>query len=45
MELGLSAAQVESLLLVAHDELTAQGVTLRPADTTPPRRAVRCGER
>jgi hypothetical protein len=45
MELGLSADQVEALLLVAHDELTAQGVALHPAGTTPPRRAVRCGER
>jgi len=45
MELGLSGDQVEALLLVAHDELTAQEVALRPASTTPPRRAVRCADR
>jgi len=44
-ELGLSPDQVEALLQVAHDELTAQRVQLRSAEITPPRRAVRCAER
>jgi hypothetical protein len=43
MELGLSAAQVESLQQIAFDELTANRITTRtPAGHTPATRAARC---
>jgi hypothetical protein len=44
MELGLSAAQAESLQQVAFDQLAASGITTRmPAGREPPTRAARCG--
>jgi len=43
LELGISAAQAESLQQVAYDQLTASGITTHmPAGREPPTRAARC---
>lgn len=42
-ELGFSTDQTSALQQAAHDQLVAEGVSLRDSGREPPRRAVRCG--